>query len=449
MTIHFIAIGGSVMHNLALALQRQGHTVQGSDDIIYGAAAHQLAANNLLPKEFGWFPEKITPDVDAVILGMHAKKDNPELLKAQALDLPVYSLPEFLAKHSAQKQRIVIAGSHGKTSITAMVMHVLQKNNYAFDYAVGAKLDKFDGSVSLSDKKPMIILEGDEYPSSPLDLSPKAINLNPHMLVLSGIAWDHANIYPDKDAYHQVFTDIAACLPKAGVLLANKSDKQVKKLAEQLEKENQDINVIFYTPPKAKLKDGIYYIKSSNKEYPIQVFGEHNLENIGAALAVVKRLGLKENEFFDSISDFKGADKRLTILRDETEHSLIQDFAHSPSKVRASISAVKDRFPKRKLTACLELHTFSSLSLNFIQEYKNAAKPADELLIFIQTENFKRKNRNPFGEDELRNAFAHKNLKYFTKVEDLEMHLKKQDWTKRDLLMMSSGDWAGLNLNEL
>lgn len=449
MTFHFIALAGSVMHNLALALLRQGHTIQGSDDVIFGAAAERLAAHGILPEEEGWFPEKISTSLDAVILGMHARQNNPELLRAKELGLRIYSFPEFLAEHAANKQRIAVAGSHGKTTVTAMLMHALRNANYTFDYAVGASVQGFEHSVALTDLAPIMLMEGDEYPTSAEDLVPKAQRLKPHMLVLTGIAWDHANIYANEVEYQRAFEDILNTLPKAGTVVANKKDKAVRKLVEALQKERDDLQVFFYSPLKYKVRDGEYFVKHDKKEYPLQVFGAHNIENLSAAWQVSQRLGMLPEEFFFAMQSFRGAGRRLEVLKSSSSHDVILDFAHAPSKLQASVEAAKERHPKRQLTACVELHTYSSLSKDFIKNYKNTAKPADELLVFINPENFERKKREPFGQEELQEAFAHKNLHFFSEIEGLEKKLRNSNWENRDLLLMSSGDFGGLSLSNI
>lgn len=449
MTFHFIALAGSVMHNLALALLRQGHTVQGSDDVIFGAAAERLAAHGVLPEKEGWFPEKITTSIDAVILGMHARPDNPELLRAKELGLRIYSFPEFLAQHAAHKQRIAIAGSHGKTTVTAMLMHAFRHANYNFDYAVGASVPGFEHSVALTESAPVMLMEGDEYPTSAEDLVPKAQRLKPHMLVLTGIAWDHANIYENEAEYQKAFEDILGTLPKAGTLIANKKDKTVRKLAEALQKERDDVQVFFYSALKYKVRDGKYFIKHGKQEYALQFFGAHNIENLAAAWEVAQRLGMAPETFFAAMERFTGAGRRLEILQSSATHDVILDFAHAPSKLQASVEAAKERHPKRKLTACVELHTYSSLSKDFIRNYKHTAKAADELLVFINPENFARKKREPFGAEELQEAFAHKNLHFFTDAETLVAKIRSENWENHDLLLMSSGNFGGISPEEL
>jgi len=374
MNIHFIAIGGAAMHNLAIALYLKGNRVTGSDDEIFEPSKSRLVKYNLLPESFGWFPEKITSDIDAVILGMHARIDNPELLYAKEIGLPIFSYPEFLFEHSKDKIRAVIGGSHGKTTITAMVLHVLQKLGYAPDYMVGSKLDGFDVMVSLSEESRIMVLEGDEYLSSPIDLRPKFHLYKPHIALLSGIAWDHMNVFPTFKIYMEQFEKFLNLIEKDGTLVYSSDDENVVKLAKD---RREDINAFAYHACDSFIKKGQTYIVFEAKRYPLQVFGEHNLQNINGARYICQALGVKPSDFFEAITTFSGTSNRLELIGKNASTIVYKDFAHSPSKLKATTAAVKDQYIGHRLLACMELHTFSSLNKEFLSQYEGAMDKAD------------------------------------------------------------------------
>jgi len=442
--VHFIAVGGSVMHNLALALKQKGFVVSGSDDELFEPSKSRLLSNGILT-DIGWNPEKITTDLDAVIIGMHAKKDNPELIKAQELQLPIYSFPEYIYKQSIDKQRIVIAGSHGKTSVTAMVLHVLKHAKKAFDYAVGAQLDGFDTMVQLSDA-PIIIIEGDEYLSSPLDDKPKFLNYHHHILVLNGIAWDHMNVFPNVDSYVSQFETLTDRTPKSGSIIYYENDALVKKMAT---KERTDVHLFPYKALSAKYKDGKTLLGKEKIKVPF--FGEHNMVNASAAKEICARLGIKEKEFLEAISTFTGAAKRLESLGENTtdEVNIYKDFAHAPSKLKASCHAVKELFPKRKLIACIELHTFSSLNKDFLPQYNKAFDDADDAIVYINPKTLDSKGGEAISQEELSAYFGNKNIKLYHDIDELSAYLEKQSWKQSNLLLMSSGSFGGLNIEKL
>jgi UDP-N-acetylmuramate: L-alanyl-gamma-D-glutamyl-meso-diaminopimelate ligase len=379
MHIHFISIGGSVMHQLAIALKHKNYKITASDDDIFEPALSNLRREGLLPEKNGWFPQLITTDIDAVILGMHAKRNNPELKKAQELNLKIYSFPEYIFHESIHKKRVAVGGSHGKTTTTAMIMHALKNANFDFDYLVGASLQGFEQSVKITDA-PVIICEADEYPASTIEKRPKFHLLFPHIAVLTGIAWDHINVFPTFDFYLEQFVIFINKIEKDGVLIYNKTDEILKNLVEKNQRE--DLRYIGYSIPRHEINNGITNITIGNKKTGLKIFGEHNLLNLQAAYFVCKELGMEGEIFAKSISTFKGASKRLELAAQKNGSNIYRDFAHAPSKVKASINAVKEQFPDKKLVAILELHTFSSLDKKFMEEYKGAMDKADEAIVF-------------------------------------------------------------------
>jgi len=444
--IHFIAIGGAAMHNLALALQKNGHQITGSDDEIYEPSKSLLQKNGLLPNSEGWHPEKITKDLDVVILGMHARADNPELLKAQELGLRIESYPSFLYEYSKNKQRIVIAGSHGKTSITSMILHVLKKLNRKFDYLVGARIEGFELMAQLSDA-PIIIIEGDEYLASPLDRKAKFLLYQPHIALVSGIAWDHMNVYPTFESYQESFKELIKNLPKAGTLIYDETDpilKEMPKLSQD------DVIKKPYKEHPALIDNGKTILKGEDGvKYPITVFGNHNLKNINGARLICEQIGIEATEFYQAIQDFKGAAKRLEIVKDNGKSIVFKDFAHAPSKVKATTEAVKQQFPERKLVACLELHTFSSLNPAFLPQYEGTLNLADEAIIFLSEHARAIKRMDKIEEETVQNYFKHSKLTVIRDREELEKVLKSKDWSNANLLMMSSGTFDGISFQEL
>lgn len=444
---HFIAIGGSVMHHLAIALHRSGHVVSGSDDGFFDPSKTNLQRFGLLPEQTGWFPEKVTPQLDTVVLGMHARADNPELLKAQELGIPIYSFPEFFYNFSHHKQRVVIAGSHGKTTITSMILHVLRTNNRKFDYMVGAEVEGFDGMVKLSDA-PVIILEGDEYLTSPLDQTPKFLHYHHHIAVISGIAWDHANVFPTEEFYVKQFELLADATPKGGSLVYCEEDPMASIIGN---KQREDVNQLPYITHPHEIKDGQVYLKSPVGSVPVEVFGSHNMQNISAAYQVCRRIGTTDEEFYQAISSFKGAAKRLQLLaqNDINKTIVYRDFAHAPSKVEATVRAVQERFPNHKLVACLELHTFSSLSRNFLPKYQQTLGNADLPAVYFNPEVVTNKRLENFSEQDVHAAFGHPSLRVFTESRLLEAWVRQQDKSNTVFLLMSSANFGGIDLQQL
>lgn len=436
------------MHNLALALQQQGHSITGSDETIYEPSRTRLQQHNLLPAEIGWFPDKVNTDLDAVIVGMHARKDNPELAKALELGLPVYSYPEFIYQQSQQKQRVVIAGSHGKTTIAAMILHALKYHNRIFDYWIGDPIDDFEATVRLSSTAPLIIIEGDEYASSPIDSRPKFLHYKPHIALISGIAWDHINLYPTWDEYVDQFESLAEAMPKAGILIFDESDDMLDVIGQ---KERDDITKIPYFPHPGKIVNGqTYLITKQGKQIPIQLFGQHNLKNVAGAMTVCDRIGITEEQFYEAIPSFKGVSFRLEKIAESAKRIVYRDLAHSPAKVEAATEAVKQQFPSRKLIAIAELHTFSSLNKDFLDQYNGTMNAADEAVVFIDTKTLANNHLSSITTSDVKEAFDHKNLYVFTDVAALQDYLRaKQHDGDQIFLLMSSGTFDGMNIKNL
>ena len=446
MKIHFIAIGGSAMHNLALALYQKGYQITGSDDTIHDPSKSRLAAKGLLPQEFGWFEEKITSDLDAVILGMHAKEDNPELLKAQELGLKIYSYPEFLYEQSKHKTRVVIGGSHGKTTITSMILHVLNYHDREVDYMVGAQLEGFDTMVHLTEENEFIVLEGDEYLSSPIDRRPKFHLYKPNIALLSGIAWDHINVFPTYENYVEQFSLFTDSLVNGGIMVYNEEDNEVKRVVEE---STNSIKKYPYNTPEYFIEDGVTYLSTPEGDLPLEVFGEHNLQNIAGAKWICQHMGIDEEDFYEAIASFSGASKRLEKIAESNSTVAFKDFAHSPSKVKATTEAVKNQYSNRKLLACLELHTYSSLNEEFLTEYKGALDAADTAVVFYSPHAVKIKRLKEISEEQIFEAFQRKDLIVYTKPEDFKAFLFNEDISNSALLLMSSGNYGGLDFDEV
>ncbi|KAA9327587.1 peptidoglycan synthetase [Hymenobacter busanensis] len=445
--VHLIAVGGSIMHNLALALHRQGVHVTGSDDEIFDPARTRLAAAGLLPDEEGWNAERITSDLDAVIVGMHAHPDNPELHRAQELGVRIFSFPEFIYEASKDKQRIVIGGSHGKTSITSLILHVLRHHGREFDFAVGAQLEGFDLMVKLTDSAPIIIIEGDEYLSSPVDRRPKFHLYQHHIGVISGISWDHINVFPTEENYREQFAIFARMTPKAGALIFDQDDEQAQLVSVP---SNPDVKYIGYRPHEHVIKNGITSLVTKKDELvPIQVFGEHNLRNISAAKEVCKQLGIKGKDFYEAVATFKGAARRLELVKQSNTSVVYKDFAHAPSKLKATANALKQQFPKRKLVACLELHTFSSLNPAFLPQYEGTFDAPDVAVVYFNPHVLEHKRLPPLSPAQVAEAFQRPDVQVFTDSKQLATFLQQQDWHDANLLMMSSGTFDGLDLAQL
>ncbi len=444
--IHFIASGGSIMHSLAIALKQSGNNVSGSDDHFYEPSKSKLAAHGLLPENEGWDADRITEDIDFVVLGMHAKADNPELLRAQELGIQVYSFPEYIYEASKNKQRIVIAGSHGKTTITAMIMHVLKNIGKEFDYMVGAQLAGFENMVKISNA-PIIIIEGDEYTTSPLDPTPKFLHYQHHIGLISGIAWDHFNVYPTIDDYVKQFELFADASSKAGTLVFCEEDNLASMIISQ--KDRADVTNLPYRAHDHVVREGKTSLRLPDGELPLEVFGNHNMQNLSGALTLLKRLGVTEDQFYQAIFTFKGAAKRMEIIGENADTTIYLDFAHAPSKLKATNSAIKDQFPNRTLVSCVELHTYSSLNKDFIEQYENTFNHTDEALVYINPAAAERKGLESLTVEDLRSAFKRDDIILFNDQTNLFNHLTSHNWKDKNLAFMSSGNFGGLDFEAL
>lgn len=446
MKVHFIAIGGSAMHNLAIALKLKGYEVSGSDDEIFSPAKERLEKYNILPDNVGWDEKKITKDLDAIILGMHAKEDNPELIKAKQLGLKIYSYPEFLYEMSKDKKRIVIGGSHGKTTTTAMILHAMQHCGIETDYMVGALLEGFEVMVKMTEEAEYMVLEGDEYLTSTLDKRPKFHLYKPDIAIITGIAWDHINVFPTFEIYKEQFQIFADKIEKNGTLIYCNEDENVRRIAEN---SRADIEKLPYVAFDYKIEKGNTYIIYKSKEYLIQVFGKHNLMNMYAAMLATEKVGISNEDFLVSMQSFKGASKRLELVKKTDSVSVYKDFAHSPSKLKATIEAVKDWFPNRKLVACMELHTFSSLTSEFLQQYKGTMDKADVSMVYYNKHAIELKRLPDLNKQDVYEAFDKQGLKVYTDVKDMLTDLHKIEMKDVCILMMSSGNFDGIDLNNI
>lgn len=451
MNVHFIAIGGSAMHNLALAMHKKGYHVTGSDDEVFEPSKTRLKNAGILPEAEGWFPEKLNKDLDAVILGMHARADNPELARAKELGLKIFSYPEYIYEETKNKTRVVIGGSHGKTTITAMILHVLNFHKIDCDYMVGAQLAGFDTMVKLSEEAKIAVIEGDEYLSSPIDRRPKFHLYKPDIAILSGIAWDHINVFPTFDNYVEQFRIFVNLISENGVLVYCAEDAEVKKVAEET---TNNIKKLPYSVPEHKIENGItnLVVTSSVVEkqtIPLSVFGKHNLMNLNGARLVCNQIGVTDEMFYQAIQSFKGASNRLELLFKNEHTTIFRDFAHSPSKLKATTAAVKEQYPNRKLIACMELHTFSSLNENFLAEYKGAMDKADVAIVYYNPHTIEHKKLKSISTEQVKNAFARNDLQVFTNSQELMNTLKAEDFHNTNLLLMSSGNYDGVDVKNI
>ncbi len=444
MRIHLIAIGGAAMHNLAIALHKKGFQVTGSDDVVYEPSKTRLANYGLLPDAMGWAENRITQEIDVVILGMHARVENPELLKAQALGLKIYSYPAYIYEQAKDKVRVVIGGSHGKTTITSMILHVLNYYQRDFDYLVGAQLAGFDTMVKITDSAPVMIIEGDEYLASPIDRRPKFHLYHANIAVISGIAWDHINVFPTFEDYILQFAKFIDTITPKGTLIYCVEDLELKNMVE---KSMADVQKIPYAIPAHRVENGITYL--SPEQTKLKIFGDHNLMNLNAAKLVCQQLEISEAQFNTAIASFSGAAKRLELLGSVNHTNVYKDFAHSPSKLKATIQAVKSQFTDRKLVAMIELHTFSSLNKDFLNEYKDSMQAADVPIVYIDEQTFVQKRMEPLTAEDIKSAFGNDQILFFNDPALLAKYLKDLDFANANLLLMSSGNYAGLDLLKL
>jgi len=442
--VHFIAIGGAAMHNLAIAISKKNNfQVTGSDDEIFEPSRSRLAENGLLPEEMGWFPDKIHKGLQAVILGMHAAQDNPELLRAKELGLKIYSFPEYLFQQTRSKTRIVVGGSHGKTTTTAMILFVLKKLRIDVDYMVGAHIEGFDNMVHLSYESRIAVFEGDEYLTSPLDPRPKFHLYKPHIAILTGVAWDHINVFPTFENYVSQFQKFTELMEVQGRLIYFDGDESLKKIAKNL---RRDIVPFPYNTPKHEVRNGITYLKTKYGEVPLKIFGEHNLQNMDAARLACRQIGVTDQQFYSVISEFPGAASRLQKIAEAASSVAFKDFAHSPSKLKATVKAVKLQYPDKKLIACMELHTFSSLNEEFLPQYTNCMKVADVAFVYYDPEVAQQKQLKLITPEQVKLAFGGDNLTVFTDTLALQQKLRELNYDNAALLFMTSGNFSGVNL---
>lgn len=443
--VHFIAIGGSAMHNLAIALSRKGYEVSGSDDEIFEPSRSRLERQGILPAAIGWQPERIHSELHAVILGMHAREDNPELQRAKELGLPIFSYPEYLYEQSKEKQRIVIGGSHGKTTITSMLLHAVNALGLNVDYMVGAQLEGYDCMVKLTDDAPATVLEGDEYLSSPIDRRPKFHLYRPNVAIISGIAWDHINVFPTFENYVEQFTIFCSLIEPGGTLIYNVEDEEVKKLGEQYA---AHLHTIPYQTPEYEVQENGTLLHFEGDNYPLQIFGSHNLQNLMGAMHLAASLGISNAAFLSAMHDFTGAGKRLQKVAEKGTFTLFKDFAHSPSKLKATTKAVKEQFAERKVVACMELHTFSSLKKEFLPQYKGAMQMADEAIVYFSPEVVQHKKLEAISKDQVLSGFGG-DVTVMTETKEVLDFIHAQNWDNSVLLMMSSGNFDGIDYDNL
>ena len=434
------------MHNLAIALHTKGYKVTGSDDEVYEPSKSRLKKYDLLPDRMGWDTTRIDIQIDAVIVGMHAREDNVELVKAQDLGLPIFSYPEFIYEQTKDKCRVVIGGSHGKTSITSMILHVMQYNHVDVDYMVGAQLNGFECMVKLTENNSVVILEGDEYLSSPIDRRPKFHLYNPDIAVISGIAWDHINVFPTFSNYVEQFEIFTSKIAPNGSLIYCEDDDEVVKIAEKV---RSDIRNIPYSTHEHFIEGGLTCLKTDVGDVSLSIFGEHNLQNLNCARLVCNELGISDDQFYIGIASFQGASKRLELVKQTNEALMYKDFAHSPSKLKATTTALKRQFPERELIACMELHTFSSLNREFLLQYQGAMSNADRALVYYDPKVIEHKQLSPISKEEVADAFATSNVEVYTESNSIIDELRKLNWTGKNLLMMSSGNFNGVDFMKL
>ena len=432
MRIHFIAIGGAAMHNLAMAVAtKAGYVVTGSDDEIFDPARTHLQEAGLLPEEMGWHPEKITSDIDAIILGMHARENNPELVRARELGIKIYSFPEYLYEQTKDKIRIVVGGSHGKTSTTSMILYVLQHLGIEADYMVGAQIEGFERMVRLSDSAKYAVFEGDEYLTSPLDLRSKFLWYHPHVAILTGIAWDHINVFPTFDGYVDTFRKFVDGIEENGTFIYYKHDNNLCEIASQA---RPDIKQLPYEAYQGNVN--------------MKIFGKHNMENLQAAALACEQIGVKPADFYREIATFTGASNRLEFIDEIGDNVAYKDFAHSPSKLRATVNAVREHYAEKQLVACMELHTFSSLMADFLPQYEGCMAQADKAFVYFNPKVLEHKKLPAISAEEVRKAFGTENVEVFTDSLELQARLREIEYKNTALLMMSSGNFDGVNIPE-
>ena len=444
--VHFIAIGGAAMHNLAIAISKKyDYLVTGSDDEIFEPSLSRLKEHGLLPEKIGWYPEKIHANLAAVILGMHAKQDNPELLRAKELGLKIYSFPEYLFQQTRNKTRIVVGGSHGKTSTTAMILYVLQKLKIDTDYMVGAQIEGFDNMVKLSSESRIAVFEGDEYLTSPIDLRPKFHLYKPHVAILTGIAWDHINVFPTFENYVEQFKKFIDLMEIQGRLIYFDGDEALRDMTKKL---RRDVVPFPYNTPDHEVVDGVTYLITRKGKVALKIFGEHNLQNLHAARLACKQIGVTEEQFNNAISDFPGASNRMQQICQTKDAVAYKDFAHSPSKLKATVHAVRSQFREKQLIACMELHTFSSLTESFLPQYAGCMEEADMAFVYYNPEVIKHKKLQAITPEEVKKAFGGNNIAVYSDSVAFKQKMQSLNYNNTALLLMTSGNFSGLNLIE-
>lgn len=433
------------MHNLAIALKRKGFEIRGSDDEIFEPSKSRLEREGILPGLIGWNAENIDESIDAVVLGMHARADNPELARAKELGLRIYSYPEYIYEQTKNKTRVVIGGSHGKTTITGILLHAMKKLGKDIDYMVGAQLEGMDCMVKLTDEADVVILEGDEYLSSPIDRRPKFHLYKPHIAILTGVAWDHINVFPTFENYVEQFSTFVDLIERNGTLIYFEEDSELRQMANR----RDDVSVIPYGQLKSEIRNGQTIIHFKGKEYQSELFGAHNMANLRGAMEICRALEIEPSDFLIAIADFTGASKRLEKVGETDSSVFYKDFAHAPSKLKATTSALKEQFPNRELIACMELHTFSSLNKKFLPQYEGTMTKADRALIYFSPEVVEHKRLDSLSEEEVKKAFGGANVEIFTDSKALLTELRSINWNEKNLLMMSSGNFDGIDFKEV
>tara|TARA_B110000967_G_scaffold9299_1_gene9382 strand:+ start:6894 stop:8267 length:1374 start_codon:yes stop_codon:yes gene_type:complete len=444
--IYFIAIGGSAMHNLAIALHLSGNKVSGSDDETFDPSKGRLEKYGLMPTQMGWDESRINSDIDLVILGMHARENNPELIKAQELGLPIFSYPEYIYEATKDKIRVVIGGSHGKTTITSMILHVLNFHKIENDYMVGAQLEGFEVMVKLTASAKIAVLEGDEYLSSPIDRRPKFHLYSPNIALLTGIAWDHINVFPTFENYCEQFEIFVNKIEEQGSLIYFSGDKEIEKIVS---KSDRKIDFVSYSTPEYSIYNGVTTLKDGSQEVELEIFGEHNLQNLNGARLVCEKIGVSSAQFYKAIQSFGGASKRLETVSKNSKTHILKDFAHSPSKLKATTKAVKEQYPERELIACIELHTFSSLNQEFLAQYKNTMLDADRAFVYFSPKAIEHKKLAMLSENDVKTAFFSENVTVFTNSDELMKTVKSINFENKNLLLMSSGNFDGVDFEAL
>ena len=445
MRIHFIAIGGTAMHSLAIEISKKGHKVTGSDDQIYEPAKSNLKKASLFPRKLGWFSSKISSKIDLIILGMHAKKDNIELKKAQLIGIKIKSYPEFITSISSNKTRVVISGSHGKSSISAMVLHVMKYNNIHIDYVIGSPIKGKKETISLSDNNDFILIEGDEYLSSSLDLKSKFLWYKPHIAIINGISWDHVNVFPTFKLYIDQFKKFILSIREGGVLIYNSFDKI---LVDLVNNTNHLIKKIAYKDLDYEINKGSTYVEGLEGKIKLNIFGKHNIINLEGARLASQYMGVNEIDFFEAIQSFNGVSGRLELIASGKTSLLYKDFAHAPSKVKATKDAVLEQFKDYRIVTCLELHTYSSLDITFLKNYSDTLEGVDKIIIFYSSKVLKAKNREAISSFQIKESFNNQNIELITNLSKLNRNLFSDDFSKTLVLMMSSGNFGGFNFKK-